>query len=204
MRQKIDIAEVEASDEDPREVPACAGERGVRAAAGPDLRQDLPAHLRRVPRPRPAAPDRGVPGPARAARTESSCSPDRRRPRAAGASAPRAGIARAARAGPCSPRSWSRCRVPARARPDRRRATADPTAATRPPARARRRPSHPEERPAGQRRKQARPAGEPTARRSVSRRRPDLRLRRQRSGTEPVSSRARSPSRAPSGASGCG
>ena len=38
MRQQIDIADVEARDEDPREVPACARERGVRAAARPDVR----------------------------------------------------------------------------------------------------------------------------------------------------------------------
>ena len=33
MRQQIDIADVEAADEDPRQVPARARERGVRAAA---------------------------------------------------------------------------------------------------------------------------------------------------------------------------
>ena len=39
--------------QDPREVPACAGERGVGLAAGPHVRQDVPAHLRRGGGPRP-------------------------------------------------------------------------------------------------------------------------------------------------------
>ena len=39
-----------AGDEDPRQVPARARGRAVRAAARADLRQGLPAHVRRLPR----------------------------------------------------------------------------------------------------------------------------------------------------------
>ena len=49
-----------ARDEDPRQVPARARGRAVRAAPGADLRQGLPAHVRRVPRPRRPAVRRRV------------------------------------------------------------------------------------------------------------------------------------------------
>ena len=70
--------------QDPREVPACARERGVGPAAGPDLRQDLPAHLRRGGGRGPAPAGRGVPHPARG-RGAAGPAADRRRDRAAGA-----------------------------------------------------------------------------------------------------------------------
>ena len=41
MRQRLDITDVEAQHEDPCEVPARARERGVRDAAGPDVRQEF-------------------------------------------------------------------------------------------------------------------------------------------------------------------
>ena len=46
MRERIDVSEIEAQDEDPREVPAGARERGVGPAAGANVRQELPADLR--------------------------------------------------------------------------------------------------------------------------------------------------------------
>ena len=55
------MTEVESGDEDPRQVPARARERGVGPAAGSHVRQDVPAHVRRVPGPRSAAAGRGVP-----------------------------------------------------------------------------------------------------------------------------------------------
>ena len=48
------------ADEDPREVPARAGERGVGPAAGSDVRQELPAHVRRGAGPRRQAARRRV------------------------------------------------------------------------------------------------------------------------------------------------
>ena len=54
-------------DEDPREVPACAGERGVGSAPRPDVRQELPAHVRGGAGPRRQAAGRGVQAPPRAA-----------------------------------------------------------------------------------------------------------------------------------------
>ena len=47
-------------DEDPCQVPARARERGVGPPPGADLRQELPAHLRRRARARRQAPHRGV------------------------------------------------------------------------------------------------------------------------------------------------
>ena len=52
MRARIDITEIEAADEDPRQVPARARERGVGPAARAHVRQELPAHVRGGPRPR--------------------------------------------------------------------------------------------------------------------------------------------------------
>ena len=49
-----------AGDEDPRQVPARARGGAVRAAAVRDVRQGLPAHLRRLPRPRRPALRRRV------------------------------------------------------------------------------------------------------------------------------------------------
>ena len=54
-------------DEDPGEVPARARERGVGAAARAHLRQDVPAHVRRLPGPRRAAAGGGVQAALRAA-----------------------------------------------------------------------------------------------------------------------------------------
>ena len=54
-------------DEDPGQVPARAGERGVGPAARAHVRQDVPAHLRGVPGPRSRDAGRGVPPALRAA-----------------------------------------------------------------------------------------------------------------------------------------
>ena len=69
MRQRIDITEVEAATKIRAQVPARARERGVGPAAGPDVRQDVPAHVRGVPGARPAAAGRGVPAALRAPAT---------------------------------------------------------------------------------------------------------------------------------------
>ena len=53
-------------DEDPREVPARAGERGVGPAARAHVRQELPAHVRRGAGARRQAARRGVQAPPRA------------------------------------------------------------------------------------------------------------------------------------------
>ena len=82
-------------DEDSREVPAGARERGVRHAARTHVRQDVPAHLRGDARARPARARRGVPGGVRArgrdraaARTAGGGGP---RPAARAAGGPRLG-----------------------------------------------------------------------------------------------------------------
>ena len=54
-------------DQDPRQVPARPGERGVGPAARAHVRQDVPAHVRGLPRARRAAAGRGVPAALRAA-----------------------------------------------------------------------------------------------------------------------------------------
>ena len=95
-------------DEDPRQVPARARERGVGPAAGAHVRQDVPAHLRRVPRARRAAARRGVPPALRAAGDEGADAVRpgrggrRRRRRAAAALGP---VLVTACSWPCSARS---------------------------------------------------------------------------------------------------
>ncbi len=90
MRARIDISEVEARDQDPRQVPARDRERGVGPAARARLRQELPAHLRRLPRPRqPDAVDefkRRYERP-----SDHELAPDRPRSASASASAPSRG-----------------------------------------------------------------------------------------------------------------
>ena len=90
--------------EDPREVPACAGERGVGPAARAHLRQDLPAHVRGLPRARRAQARRGVPPALRAAQPAGArrrCGPNLSGRR--GAPAPRLDRAVA------GARSWASC-----------------------------------------------------------------------------------------------
>ena len=60
LRRELDFAERGARHEDPRQVPARARGRALRAAARAHLRQGLPALLRRVPRPRRPALRRRV------------------------------------------------------------------------------------------------------------------------------------------------
>ena len=67
MRNRIDITEVEAGDQDPCQVPPCARERGMGPAARAHLRQDVPALVRRLPRARLAAAGGGVQAALRAA-----------------------------------------------------------------------------------------------------------------------------------------
>ena len=89
MRQRIDISEIESRDEDPCEVSARAGERGVGPAAGAHVRQELPAHVRRGARARRQAAHRGVQAPPRAPlrRRDAADPPRRRGPRPAAAPA---------------------------------------------------------------------------------------------------------------------
>ena len=66
MRERIDISEVETQHEDPRKVPARDRKRGMGPATRPHLREELPAHVRRLPRARLADADRRVQAPLRA------------------------------------------------------------------------------------------------------------------------------------------
>ena len=111
-------------DEDPREVPARAGERGVGPAPGPDLRQELPAHVRRGARARRAAARRGVQAPPRAPLGRRAAA-DRAAPgsRATGARRRRAARGAACRAGS----SWAVVVARPRRRPRTSSATAGAT-----------------------------------------------------------------------------
>ena len=87
MRQKIDIADVEAATKIRAKYLRALENEEFGLLPGPDVRQDVPAHLRRVPGARRPAARRGVPRPARAARR--GVRPDRgtrspRRPRRGG------------------------------------------------------------------------------------------------------------------------
>ena len=120
-------------DEDPREVPARAGERGVGPAPGPDVRQELPAHLRRGARARRQAAGRGVPAAPRAPQATSSCSRSRapgaaRAPAAAPARRARARLGRRRRRRCCSSRSTSSATAAATTAPTRRHDAAATTA----------------------------------------------------------------------------
>ena len=128
-------------DEDPREVPARARERGMGPAPGPDVRQELPAHVRRGAGPRreaarrrvqaaPRAPQRGRAAADQRRRTRPRAAPDRAgRPagrrhhadphRCSSSRCTRsAPVARTTRPRPTSPR---RRRRPRRRRPPRSR-----------------------------------------------------------------------------------
>ena len=83
-------------DEDPCQVSARARERGVGPAPGPDVRQELPAHLRRRARARRQAAHRGVQAAPRA--------PQRRRAAADRAAA--AGATAGGRRAAAVPRGW--------------------------------------------------------------------------------------------------
>ncbi len=129
-------------DQDPRQVPARARERGVGPAARAHLRQDVPAHLRGLPRARLAAAGRGVQA---ALRAPGDAWSSRRSRRAAGGRAASARRRRAVlgpgvvvvvvRRGCCSARSTRsgtlgrrRRRTPARTPPRRPTPTATPDA----------------------------------------------------------------------------
>ena len=92
-------------DEDPCQIPARARERGVGPPPGADVRQELPAHLRRRARARRQAPHRGVQAAPRAPQRRRAAADRPARP--ARAPAPRRG--RRSRAAGWWPSSSSGC-----------------------------------------------------------------------------------------------
>ena len=109
MRQRLDIADVEARTKIRAKYLRALENEEFGMLPGPDVRQDLPAHLRGGARPRPAAAGRGVPRHLRGAR-RGRAAPAARPPRRRRATARRgAGRGRRAARGcwSCSP--WRPC-----------------------------------------------------------------------------------------------